>query len=265
MSKFEELEQCVTKKLKEEKEKLEKYRSNHDSLDPVFQQSYGKCLDRMSNLEETTAIFLAKLTNQYMHAIQNKCSNEINCILKIFNKFGFDIKKYDEIIDKMPFKISDRTWPSVIQARILDDVFKFFECPIQLPWVGDILESASKFGVTFGKKDKNDFEIDGIEILNFSNLYNTCEYFETALKNGLSVSEIIDMELDICYAKQFYNAPRCPFRSIMGVEYNVASIVPFLKHELEEMSENRAPEIYEIAKRMFGNKYPGLVKPPVSK
>ncbi len=241
MKKFEEVKNDV-------KELIFKNLSN--SVNFADGKEISECGKRLSDLEETTIKYLMRLTNDYIRAKKGNNSYDLETDLGIFEKYGFDAHVLDDKINEIEYDYNADydIWPSKAQEEILQTIFSFFECPGSLPKVDSILEIASKFGSTYGDKEHTSpgFEIRWIDTRNFDDPYDTCKHFSTALNNGLSVEQIIELTNELNKKLDYYDAPngmRCFERP------RITSIVPFLNRDHDRMSNARAKRTYEVVNR----------------
>lgn len=216
-------------------------------------EKISKYGDRLSNLDETTVKYLMRLTNDYIRAKRENDEVDLQTDLTIFEKYGFDARVLDEKIQKIeyPYNADNQMWPNKIQEDILQTVFSYFGCPGKLPSVDTILEIASKFGATYGDTEHTyGGEIGWIDTSHFDDPYDTCKHFSTALNNGLSVEQIIQLTKDINTYMDYYNAPNM-LRTFSKGEFRsrMTSIVLFLEKDHKRMSDLRTIHIYQVLNR----------------
>lgn len=243
MNKFEELKKEIRSMLMTEL-------TSYVNSSAVTGDEISKYGDRLSNIDETTIKYLMRLTNDYIRAKRENDEEDIECDLNIFKKYGFDARVLDKKIGEIqyPYNSNLQMWPSKEQEEILQTVCSFFEYPGKLPKVDTILEIASKFGATYGATDHEPSYSSKSKIMwlnvsrYFDDPYDTDRFFSTALNNGLSVDQIIDLTYKLESYMDYYNAPnlRCFSKGRM------TGIVPFLDKDHKRMSNARAVETYKI-------------------
>lgn len=252
MTKFEELKKDVKDLLMSE---LSNSINSIGTIDSEL--SAGKKIsaygDRLSNLDETTVKYLMRLTNDYIRAKRENSEVDLQTDLTIFKKYGFDARDLDEKIQKIeyPYNADNEMWPNKTQEDILQTVFSYFECPGKLPSVDTILEIASKFGATYGDTEHtHGVGIAWIDTRHFDDPYDICKHFSTALNNGLSVEQIIQLTKEINTYMDYYNAPN-GLRTFSKGEFRsrMTGIVPFLEKDHKRASDLRAIHIYQVINR----------------
>ncbi len=242
MVKFEELKNDVRTRLMSEL-------TNALSLVGETGEDISKYGERLSNLDETAIKYLMRLTNDYIRAKRENSEKDIECDLNIFKKYGFDAHVLDKKIEEIQYDYNAdyEMWPSKEQEEIMQTVCSYFGYPGNLPKVDTILEIASKFGVVYGSREHSFTEIRCIDTKYFDNPYNTGNYFSTALNNGLTVDQIIELTYRLNSYMDYYNAPN---HSRVFSEGSFGSkmigIVPFLDKDHQRMSNSRAVKTYKI-------------------
>ena len=138
--------------------------------------------------------------------------------------------------------------PNKLQEQILQTVFTNFGCHGKLLTVEDIYNIVSKFGI-----DYNDGKLPIINSRNFDDPYGRDKTFYTALQNGLSINQIINLKLKLKRIMNLYNAPRDPM-SFSTQPDKVTSVVIYTNSELEEMSTMRAVYLYQVLNHRLSRK-----------
>ncbi len=248
MTKFEEIKKDVKELILSE---ISYYtdRSKEISIGVIEKRIIQDCEDRLNNLDETTVKYIMRLTNDYIRAKKKNIQRDIDCDLTVFRKYGFDAQVLDREIAKIEFEYNadNDIWPSKHQERILQIVYSFFECPGKLPSVDTVLDIASKFGAMYGSNNhKYTSELRWLDTSHFDDPYDTCNYFSTALQNGLSTEDIIELTRLINIYLDYYSAPKS-----MGYfdRPKISSIVPHLEQDHNRISDIRAEKIYSIRKK----------------
>lgn len=251
MTKFEEIKKDVKGLL------MSQLSDSINSIETMGVKPTGEeisaCGARLSNLDETTVKYLMRLTNDYIRAKRENDEIGLQDDLNIFEKYGFDARILDEKIAKIeyPYNIDNEMWPNKIQEEIMQTVFSYFECPGKLPSVDTILEIASKFGATYGDTEHTyGGEIGWIDTRHFDDPYDICKHFSTAINNGLSIEQIIQLTKEINMYMDYYNAPNRPRCFSKGsFRAGMTGIVPFLEKDHKRMSDFRAIKMYQVVNR----------------
>lgn len=258
MSKFEELREDIRKDLLSSiTAKVENY---NEVVISLYAKDIARMAKRLESLDETTIRFLMSLTNNYIVAILENKQTLIEDCRVLFEKYGYDIKRFDEIITKISSNSDGKLKEDNKQEQIMRAVYNEFQCPARysiysdferpndtaLPTVKDINELLSKFGINF-------ININQLPLINTTHLddpYNVGGYFETALKNGLSIPQIIEYRKKIESMLSYYEAPRNKW-CFRGGKFAILSAVPFLTRDFAEMSRVRAANSYQIITRQL--------------
>lgn len=252
MSKFKQLKSDIYAMIMKEISNSISCPSNLTGLKPIDGETISKCSRLLVHLDEATIKYLMKLTNDYIRAKKEQDEVALKADLSIFAKYGFDATILDDKINEIQWPYKDmwkydtgnEMWPNKIQEEIMGIVFSCFECPekMKLPRVDKILERSSKFGVI----EHNSGEIMWLDTRHFDDPYDTCGYFSTAIRNGLSIDEIIQYRKEIDTYMDYYSAPRMPGRfNNPRFRESVTEVVGNLEEDQERMSKIRAEKVYK--------------------
>ncbi len=180
------------------------------------------------NISDTTVQYLMRLTNDY---IRSKCQNDKQGIRNdraLFEKWGFDARSLDVIIDKMDFVFYDMdnlSGPNKLQEQVLQQVFDYFGCPGKLPTVEDIREITSKFGIDY-IDDKQSLPIFSFRTLDYN--------FDVAMAKGLSIEQIVMLRWQLDEMMALYLAPR-KSRTFKYCSNKVTEVVLGVRSEQDEL------------------------------